>query len=345
MDFKVLDYNALCTKDGIVYLEKMGKIYRSRDFGETVEYIASYPGNMLEHFNELTSRVIRGGIHGFVVLPNSSIVAIKRKAILFRDKDSQRFEHVFDIPRGSRPLNLCYNPNTSKLYFGEYFSNDGRKEVYVYSSENGRKWSKVYAFPKGSIRHIHGIVFDKFRNGMWVLTGDTDKESHLWFTPDDFGTLKSIIGGTQKARTVSIIPAAENIVVPTDTPMEKNYIQLLDYECQTLKIVSDLPGSAFYAESVGGVNLVATVVEKSKVNIIDFVSVYASVDGKNWKNILNLKQDKYSSLSLKLFSYPEIKICKGEAEDRYIFLNCKGVEKYTGKCLRIPTLELRKVLK
>jgi hypothetical protein len=343
MNYKVLNFNAVYSKGNIVFFEKKGKLYQSNDYGETVKYIASYPSNIFEKLTGLTSRIVRGGLHSLVLLPNGGICAIKRKAVLYKAKSSKKFEIVFEIPRGSRPLNICYNPITDKLYFGEYFSNTERKEVYVYSSSNGKDWIKEYCFPQGKIRHIHGIFFDAFRKGMWVLSGDTDEESHLWFTADDFKTLKSIVGGTQKARAVSIIPKQKNIIVPTDTPIEKNFIQLLDDKSQVLKTVSNLPGSAFYAESIGRVNIVSTVVEKSEINKVDFASVYISTNGEEWTNIFNLKQDIYSKISLKFFSYPEIKPCKGDESSKYIFLNCKGVKKYHGKCLRFSIEEILKL--
>ena len=40
------------------------------------------------------------------------------------------------------------------------------------SIDNGENWEPVYRFKAGSIRHIHGITYDKWDDCFWICTGD-----------------------------------------------------------------------------------------------------------------------------------------------------------------------------
>ena len=96
----------------------------------------------------------------------------------------------------------------------------------------------LWEFLPKQIRHIHGCYYDSYRKGVWVLTGDSDKESGLWFTDDFFETLKCIKGNTQNARAVSIIPMRDGLIVPTDSPRQQNYIQFLDFKTNCFSFYS-----------------------------------------------------------------------------------------------------------
>src|SRR5690606_31660451 len=124
--------------------------------------------------------------------------------------------------RGSRPLHLL-RTNT-KVYFGEYFGNPDRSEVRIFCTRDGRSWTTCHTFKEGEIRHVHSLVYDSYRSGIWVCTGDLGDESALWYTADDFRTIKAVYRGGQANRAVSIIPLPNGLVVPMDSPLEENYI-------------------------------------------------------------------------------------------------------------------------
>ena len=126
-------------------------------------------------------------------------------------------------PRMYNPLMFAREANGNVL-FGEYFSNNDQEEVCIYERENG-KWNKVYSFPAGAIYHIHGLVVDE--NRIYILTGDEDKESAIWYTEDHFRSVELLIGGSQKCRACVAFPYQEGLIYATDTPLEQNNLYIL----------------------------------------------------------------------------------------------------------------------
>ncbi|GGD49776.1 hypothetical protein GCM10011361_15590 [Muriicola marianensis] len=215
------------------------------------------------------------------------------------------------------------------VYWGEYFSNPSRSEVHIFGSHNGIEWEVSYTFPAGSIRHVHGIYKDPFRNGVWVLTGDSDEESGLWFTNDHFKTLKCVISGSQKCRAVSIIPLQDRIIVPMDSPKEINFIQSFSPEQNSFRALRRISGSAFYSYHSPSVSLISTVVEPSEINRSKAVEIWASRECENWIQIARLKMDLWASISLKIFRYPEIKFPVTEDSDpEGITMFCTGTRQF-----------------
>jgi len=204
-------------------------------------------------------------------------------------------EHVFRVAhrvrRGTRPLGVCVLPS-GHAYFGEYFSNPERDQVHIYGSQTGREWSIVGSFPEGTIRHVHGIHADPYRGGMWLLTGDEGSEAGLWWTDDEFRTLEPVWRGTQRARAVTLFAQSWGLIVPMDTPFEKNFIQHFDPETGTIQPLAELPGSVFHTSRTRSLWLLSTVVERSSVNTFARAALFASADGMDWSPIATFARDK-----------------------------------------------------
>ena len=81
-----------------------------------------------------------------------------------------------------------YTPD-GYVYWGEYFDNPHRDEVHIYAStDHGLTWNVAYTFPQGAIRHVHNIVYDKWEDCLWVLTGDNGPECRILKASCDFHT-------------------------------------------------------------------------------------------------------------------------------------------------------------
>jgi hypothetical protein len=239
---------------------------------------------------ELAGRLLRSGLHGVCPLPGGGLLALVRGAILHLAPGERRLRVVHRLARGSRPLNLGVAP-WGGVYFGEYFWNQDRDEVHVYGSADGRSFEVVHTFPAGSIRHVHGIHADPHRNGLWVLTGDDGDEAGLWFTDDGFRTLEPVARGTQAARAVTVIPKESGLIVPTDTPQERNRVQHLDPTTGTFERLCELPGSVFHATRVGTLHALSTVAERSEVNRDPRPALVVSRDGYEWRTAARLCRD------------------------------------------------------
>ncbi len=262
-----------------------------------------------------TCRVAREGIHRMYETADGSWIAIGKGMILYRYAGDARFQVATTDFYGSRPLYLGNNPESGNWFFGEYFSNPTRQlPVRIFQSRDGKEWRVAHTFRSGVIRHIHNIVWDPYRKGLWVLTGDRDKECGLWFTQDDFQTLERVHGGSQSYRAVSLLMTSDELLVPSDTPLEPNAIRRIDRKSGVMNEVARLSSSAFHTFSLPEGMLVTTVGEPSSVNDNDHAYLYFSPDGKEWSEVGCHRRDTWSMLSRFLFRYPEI-IPVGTTED------------------------------
>ncbi|MFQ5965722.1 MAG: hypothetical protein ACE5KZ_15725 [Candidatus Scalinduaceae bacterium] len=295
---------------GTLWVSRSYEILRSFDHGRSFQKVARFSPRLLQKIGSyfrLTSRLLRAGFFAFNPLDNGNLLGVVKNHIILCNKDESIFRAVFNIQRGSKPLNICVVPD-GKIYFGEYFSNPERDGVNIYgSNDGGNTWEPAFTFPKGSIRHIHGIYYDAYRSGCWILTGDEDKECKLLFTSDDFKNIEVVREGGQENRAVGIIPLPDGLVVPMDSPLETNYIQWLDTKTCKLEKTCKIPGSALAVGRAGKYLLVSSGVEHSKVNLNKESQIIISKNGIDWQILYRRKKDiyPYDLFQNGLFKFPD----------------------------------------
>ncbi len=325
----------------VLYVSRGLDVMTTEDGGDTFEHFATCPGRLVERWGSrlrIVSRLGRLGVHSLRPVGDGGVVAVLRRRVAWCPGDARQFREVLRIDRGSRPLNLC-RTSEGRIYFGEYFGNPNRDAVHIYGSGDGQRWSVVHTFPAGAVRHVHNVVEDPYRGGLWVLTGDSDEESGLWFTEDHFRTLVRVFEGTQRARAVSLIPLQRGLLVPTDTPREQNYVQWGDPETGELTPVAPLPNSAFYASEQDGILLVSTVAEPSSCNDTTAAHVYVSLNGSRWHRFVSFDRDwdflrgRHSFID-QAVRHPEIELVPGDNGTNLIFGYGRGVRGTDGRLLR-----------
>lgn len=137
-------------------------------------------------------------------------------------------EHFFSKGM-SNPLSFCTRyDDKGKLIvlYGEYIQNPKREAVSIYR-RNYEKWDIIYEFPRNSVKHIHNIFHDKYRNRYLILTGDENSESGIWEADYNFSYVKEIIKGKQQFRACVLFPTEKAIYFATDTPIEQNWLYKL----------------------------------------------------------------------------------------------------------------------
>lgn len=327
----------LLVEDNTLFASRGIDLFRSQDYGLSFERVASLPGSLRARFLarcSLSSRILRHGLRGLCRTPDGGMVAVARGAILYCAPGADEFRIAHTDMRGRRPLNVVADRHG--VFFGEYYFNHRRDSVHVFGSADGRSFEPVYTFAPGVVRHVHGIFPDPYRGGLWVLTGDDDEECGLWFTDDGFRTLERVVGGNQSFRAVCIHPEPDGLVVPMDTPFERNRIQWLDLSNNSLMDVLEVEGSVFYSGRTRDVRLLSTVVEPSKVNRSGSVHVYASRDGRRWAEVTRLRRDLLSRIDVKeitLVTYPQVIFPAGRC-DQYAFGGAISVRGLEGRLLR-----------
>lgn len=292
----------------------------------------------------LLERLLRLEPSGGYEMSPDRVFITGRKKIFLSVAGEARLTPVFDVPRGSRPLGICVAPEM--FAFGEYFGNSHRDEVRIFASSDGSDWACVHTFPKETVRHIHNLVWDPHRNGIWVLTGDYEQEAGIWFTDDYFRSLLPVVRGTQRARATNVIPLREGLIVPTDSEIQQNYIQLLDVERGTFCDLAKLSGSSLSAAIAGGVYLISTSAEKNNIAPVNDVTVMASADGINWQEILRERRDWLSGqFARPYFQHPNVQLCNGPDDARRIHAYCISVGGLDGMAVSWSAETVRRFLR
>ena len=240
----------------------------------------------------LAHRLVRDGFHALNVLSSGYIIGAVPGAIITRHPNQPHFEITHKILRGTRPLHIASTPDGT-LYWGEYFDNRDRSEVFIYgSSDQGANWSVAYTFPAKAIRHVHNIVHDPWQDCLWILTGDYEHECRILRASCDLRTVEPVLEWNQQTRAVALIPTPDALYFSSDTPLETNFIYRLSRSGELAKVAS-INGSSIYGCAVGSTLFFSTMVEPSSSNASREVHIYRSDDAWNWQHCLAWEKDAW----------------------------------------------------
>ncbi len=292
-----------------------------------------------------TSRLLRDGFHALAIsndqtevetgdqtpiditttdaaLPGATIVGAVPGAIVTWTLASGEFKVTHQIRRGTRPLHITAVPG-GRIYWGEYFDNRDRAEVHIYaSSDRGETWQIAYTFPAGSIRHVHNIVYDRWANCLWILTGDESAECKVLHACCDLSSVEEVLAGNQQARAVAAIPMPDALYLSTDTPFETNHILRLDRRGNLSRLAS-LPSSSIYGCRAGEAMFFSTMVEPSPVNRGREVHLVGSGNGTNFQVLARWRKDK---LPMRHFQYGNAYLPDGNNSTNYLAATTIAVE-------------------
>lgn len=239
----------------------------------------------------LFKRLARAEVTGLYILSNNNRLAIAKKGLFLQKFGNKEFEKCFDMPRGSKPLNICIAPS-GNIYFGEYFQNMEKAAVHIYcSKDDGQTWHIASTFQDGNINHIHGLFFDKYTNRIWVATGDRENECVIGYTEDEFKSFIEVFRGGQEYRTCQLFFYKDFIVFGTDTQYQQNVIKKFDRETLGITELQKVQGSVIKGGQVGDVAFISTTVEPSKVNADKWAHLWVTKDGLHWEERYKAKKD------------------------------------------------------
>lgn len=275
--------------------------------------------NILHKIKGLIRRVNRTGPN-FLIKIDSGYIYHYNKYFQVLDNNLNPIKKVLSDAKGSRPLNVAKYGDG--IIFGEYFSNPGREKVRIINITSEGEVRNLYTFDNGTIRHVHNCIYDRFNSSWIILTGDLDDESSLCAL-DEKLNMQKILHGSQRFRAVSVILLKDYIILPTDTPLEENFIQAIDRRTGDVRILNKMIGSAFHTYHDEDLMLISTVTEPSLINKTKEAAIYASLDGLKWIDLLRFKKDFFSVSFQKITRYSEIRflnkpfkgsiICEGRA--------------------------------
>jgi len=301
-----------------LFRSKGSSLWMSNDSGANWHRSGKLPINCAKDLTTTfptLARAFRSGFHHLLPGTDNSLFVVANKSYYLKDKNSSVFKEIAQIV-GSRPLVICKINN--QIYYGEYRSNRERSTVSIWTSEFGDcvNWSPAWTFD--NVRHIHAVAVDPYTGSIWVTTGDTDNESAIWVSEDNFQTLAKVLGGSQQTRVVQLLFTESSVFFASDAPNDVNHIFSLDKNSGKLTKHTEIGGPVFYGCAVRNSLFFSTVVEPSDTNNTKSVELWRSDDGEHWYTALELKKDV---LPMKLFQYGQINFPGGPGDNENLWIS------------------------
>ncbi len=210
----------------------------------------TYKERFIGRFN-LLYRLFRLGIRSAIALDEKNIIISIGNSLYELNIELGCLSGGYFCGKGIRPLSFSNLTGISNIedgiYFGEYLGNSAKNPVHIYKRNNIDEWKSVFQFKKGDINHIHAILADKYRDCVWIFTGDFDSSSAIWKATDNFNKVERFAYNNQKYRACSVFVIPEGILYATDAPFENNYIYLMNTKTSEVIPIKNIDGSCIYS--------------------------------------------------------------------------------------------------
>lgn len=289
----------------------------------------------------LFERLLRLDVRVSMALNNNNILISYKRKVYNVDLTARTLEEEHTYRQEmNNPLSFNKIDNIAGfqdcVVYGEYFGNPSRKEIAIYRRllHRDSEWEKVYEFPQNTIRHIHAIIPDKYRDQVLILTGDDDSESGVWISKDNFKSVAPILIGSQKYRSCCAFPTEEGLLFATDTPFEQNFVGLIKQGPSGTWGVERLfyiNGTVMYATKCGDSYILNTVVEPG-IGVRTKYSELLLVNSQgDYKVIYEFKKDIFP---LKLFQYGCVQFCNSRLNNT-LYLYPIAVKKFDSVLLKV----------
>lgn len=150
------------------------------------------------------------GIGNLVELKSEGILIIYDRIYFFcpgLKKKTAIIIHSELVPKVAPPLRggIAVHGVSQLVYFGEYLNGHSRDIRIVKIDTVQGKVQVCWQFKRSEIKHIHSVHYDHYRNRLWVCTGDTNSESAIYYTDDEFKSLNKFGGGDQRWRAIALL--------------------------------------------------------------------------------------------------------------------------------------------
>ena len=295
------------SRKGVLYASEDHFVYASSDRGVTWEKICNLENRSTSLIAKAKSQLLRSGmarrlrrnvgIHNVAVLPSGTVI-IQYDGIYRYDGVGTCASYVYSFKElnllGPLKNGLAVDDRSGNLYFGEYNNQRPYSVRIMRGTDDGRKWEVCHQFPEGEIKHVHSIVPDPFRNRLWICTGDTDEEVHLFYTDDDFKTLSRFAGNSQMWRMVTLIPTPDALIWGSDAGRDAksaaNYIYRWRFADKQMERLQYINKPAYYATRLSdGTLVLGTTYEPGQQGVNEETAdIWLSKDGDRWERVAAL---------------------------------------------------------
>jgi len=319
-------YTVEWAEEGNYYLSQRNVLYRSPDLKPPFEKVATInaPGwkQIASNFR-LVQRLLRFMMTNVVTMSNGDIFVTFDKSVgVVRNG---RFYHLEGLARPCRVLrSACAMDGNGDIYFGEYLANDERGPMRIYRYKPGSSELEVpYFFPANSIKHIHGIYFDRFTDSLICLTGDNESECRMLRTRDGFESVETIGEGDETWRAVSILFDRDAMFYGMDAEFRSNHLYRLDRETNERKSLGEVSGTVFYSKQVGEDLFFATTAENAASQPENVAAIWNVSPNGTCTEIAKFHKDSWHGT---LFMFGTIHFPYGKTSADHIYFSLVGVK-------------------
>ena len=254
----------------------------------------------------------------FMLIYQGSVYKLTKNGVFF----------IFKMKNGKALLHNSIALTPYGIFFGEYVNSKTNINIYKVSLDMDMH-QIVYTFDKGDIRHVHSCSWDTYENMLWILTGDTNKESKIIKATHDFDRIETIGGGSQDWRSVSILFKKDEVYWFMDSPIRSSHLIKYNRHTKEIEKLYKFPGPVWYVlELSDGGYLLSTIVEPGEGVTSDNVHIYFSLDLKSWVNVLSVKKDIFPST---YFKYGVILFAQGKQTKGGFYFSTQSVSKMDGR--------------
>ena len=198
-------------------------------------------------------RLLRLGVRAALAVAEDKILLSVGNSIYELELSSGELSEGYFCGEGTRPLSFTDVRGLSTvddgIYFGgylRYHNKEDKKPASVYKRVAKDSWKVVYTFPQGVVNHIHTVVCDPYRDCMWIYTGDFGEAAAIWKVTDNFRKVERCCCNEQKYRGCVVFPLPEGLLYATDSPLEDDFIYLMNPEDFSVKTIAPIAGSCIY---------------------------------------------------------------------------------------------------
>jgi len=269
--FRCLSANDLIVhetdKEGNVWATRGMIVYRLGNKTNRFVRIAHIPTGLnlfwLRNFSIVRKLTLRPECVEMVVCSSGTICALSAGAIWRLQAGERRFSRTLNLrhygkgDQGTRNVGLL-SVEPGHVYFGEYFRNKNRTNVFVFHSANdGLSWEVACTFEPGTIRHIHALQEDPNDGKLWICTGDLNEECMVGWSDDGYRTIHPIGQGSQLWRVCQLVFTKDEVYWGTDTgyaPVAGIY--KWNKSSNELTKLTSVDGAVFYNTMLSGGTIV-----------------------------------------------------------------------------------------
>jgi len=332
--------------DGSVWLSRGPDILKAECLGGSVRKVGTVPLSSAHRAavtSPLARRLLRLACYNVVPLEATRLLVSFDTRHLVLDTVTGEWSPIVGLDRPFRILRGCcaLTPD-GDLFFGEYFANRDRGcPVHIYRLARGTSQAeRIYTFPAGVIRHIHGVHWDPYSASLWLCAGDLPAECRILRSYDRFKTIHTVGQGDESWRAIQPMFTPDTIFYATDCEHLANAIHAIDRATGERRSLTAIDGPSYYGAQLAGLVLYATTAELCPSQQHPEAALWAIGAGPEPKRLDSFRKDLLAKRALvRLFQPGMVLFPSGERNSsRLPFTGC-GLKDLDGRMMVIGSCE------